>query len=266
MWHIDENPNLSIYFKDIAGSKKLTKKEEFDLFNKIKKGNKKAEGDLIKANLRFVIRVAKNYLNQGIDLSDLISIGNMGLIRAAQLYDGNRNFKFISYAVWWIRQGIIGALAEQSRAIKIPMSVVSRLYKMRKIRDNLIKQRDPVDIFDIANCMKTTENSVKELLDLENRTTYLNSPINDDGGELIDIMSAEEDPPDNGHFVREILENLPERERDIIKSYYGVDCVPMTLLELANQYSITRERIRQIKLMALRRARTSLKFKAYSYN
>jgi RNA polymerase primary sigma factor len=258
-----ENDLVTTYLRDISKYQPLKTDEEARLAREIKKGNKRALDKLVKANLRFVISVARNYQDQGVALTDLINEGNMGLIRAAKRFDEKKNFKFISYAVWWIRQAILQALADQSRFFKVPVNRVGIVYKVGKAAEKLEQKlhRKPLQD-EIAGESGLTNDHVKTAFRIGQRTVSLDSPISDDRESmLIDVISdrrvtsPDEDIEDNSArdaFVRVLAETLQPREEQIIKLYFGLDGEPpYTLDEIGKKLSITRERVRQLRDRAL---------------
>jgi len=263
-----EDGALGLYLRDISDSKTLSAKEEAVLARKIKNGDKQAVEALVKANLRFVVSVARNYQNQGMPLSDLINEGNLGLIRAAYRFDENKNFKFISYAVWWIRQSILQGLADHSRIVKVPLNRVATIHKVGKARIKLEQKfrRIPNDS-EIAKELEIPVNDVTNTLKISNRHTSLDAPVKDDtGGSLMDILDLKDGTPvDNSaeqdSLTREIntvLSSLNPREQSVVKMYFGIDeDTSYTLEEIGQQTNITRERVRQIKDSALKKLKRS---------
>ena len=256
-----ENDNsLLKYFKEIKKSNLLTPEQEVDLAKKIQLGDSDAINILVNANLKFVISIAKDYQNQGLSLSDLISEGNYGLVKAATRFDHTRGFRFISYAVWWIRQSIIQSLNENARVVRLPANVINRLSYLKKEIEKFEfeNERNPIygEILD--------ENNEAIELYMYPRCSSLNDVINDDGDEVIDIIASEEDNTENiivderlKKELTQTLSILDERERDIVKCYYGINtgCEPMTLEAIGEKYLLTKERIRQIKEKSIRKLR-----------
>jgi RNA polymerase primary sigma factor len=262
----NEDPALGAYFKTIPRRPFHTMAEESALSERIRNGDLKAQKELIEANLRFVIRVAKNYVHQGLDLADLVAIGNIGLIRAARSFEGEKNIKFISYAVWWIRQTILAALADQSRIVRIPVNVATKLFRMRKIRDSLSNKNSfKVSNEDLASAMKLPLTEIEMLLSLEISPVWLNAPVDENGTEYVELLPAAEEPVyetnDEDLAVQKALDKLTDRERLVIKAYYGLEGEdPKNLEQIAVQIDLTRERVRQIKVRALQ------KLKAHTVN
>jgi len=263
-----EEGSLGLYLKDIAKHKALTAKEEAEMARRIKKGDKKAVEVLVKANLRFVVSVARNYQNQGMPLADLINEGNLGLIRAAYRFDEKKNFKFISYAVWWIRQAILQGLADHSRIVKVPLNRVATIHKVGKARAMLEQKyrRLPNDK-EIADELQITEAEVTSTLKISNRHASLDAPIKDEnGGSLFDIIRSDDQEDTDqkaieesvGREIEKVLDTLTEREQNVVRMYFGIgEETSYTLEEIGQQLQITRERVRQIKDAALRKLRRS---------
>jgi len=263
-----EEGSLGLYLKDIAKHKALTAKEEAEMARRIKKGDKKAVEVLVRANLRFVVSVARNYQNQGMPLADLINEGNLGLIRAAYRFDEKKNFKFISYAVWWIRQAILQGLADHSRIVKVPLNRVATIHKVGKARAMLEQKyrRLPNDK-EIADELQITEAEVTSTLKISNRHASLDAPIKDEnGGSLFDIIRSDDQEDTDqkaieesvGREIEKVLDTLTEREQNVVRMYFGIgEETSYTLEEIGQQLQITRERVRQIKDAALRKLRRS---------
>lgn len=255
----EEDNSLSKYFKDVRKSVLITPNEEVTLAKRIQEGDSKAVDELVEANLKFVISIAKEYQNQGLSLADLISEGNYGLVKAASRFDHTRGFRFISYAVWWIKQAIILGLNENARTVRLPANVINKLYHLKREIEKFEfeNEREPIygEILD-------SNNEAVELFTYP-KCSSLNHVINEDGDEVIDVIVIKEDEPvfviDDRvkDEISKTLEILDERERNIIESYYGIntDCEPMTLEAIGERYSLTKERIRQIKEKALRKLR-----------
>jgi RNA polymerase primary sigma factor len=255
---------LNLYFKEIKDNKPLSRDEENALMKRIRDGEVGAREILIKANLRFVVGVSRNYQHQGLPLCDIINEGNLGLIRASMHFDETKNFKFISYAVWWIRQGILSALAEQSRIVRLPINRSGDLYKVSKIRSKLEQQfhRSPMAI-EIAREMGIGEQKINDTLNIANNPVSLDAPVGDNSSmDYIDLLEDENlEQPDCGitrtSFKKAIgnaIEALPQREKEIIAMYFGIGKdEPATLDCIAQRFQLTRERIRQIKKSAITR-------------
>jgi len=269
----DEDRSLDLYLREIGETPLITAAEEVELAKKIKKGDQKALEKLTKANLRFVVSVAKQYQNQGLSLADLINEGNIGLIKAAKRFDETRGFKFISYAVWWIRQAILQALAEQSRIVRLPLNRVGTLHKIGKVSSSLQQDlgREPSPN-EIAEELSLTEGEVSDTLKISNSHLSLDAPFSaSEDNSLIDILEDEMQPsPDESLLseslrveIEKALDTLTPREAEVINLYFGLNHEkPLTLEEIGARFSLTRERVRQIKEKAIRRLRHASRSKA----
>lgn len=258
--------SIEKYLEEIGGFSPLPPEEEISLACRIRKGDEDALDQLVKANLRFVISVAKEYQGQGLPLQDLISEGNLGLIKAAQRFDETRGFKFISYAVWWIRQSILQALAEQSRVVRLPLNRVGAINKVGRALEALEKKfgREP-SMGEIADRMEMSSFEVADVLKTSARHLSLDEPFKEDeGNSLLDILESDRYEPPDGDLMRaslreeieKVLSTLKSREAEIVKLYFGLDGDrPLTLEEIGEYFALTRERVRQIKEKALRRLR-----------
>jgi RNA polymerase primary sigma factor len=267
-----ETASLDKYLHDIGKVELITAEEEVELARKIKNGDQAALEKLTKANLRFVVSVAKQYQNQGLNLPDLINEGNLGLIKAAQRFDETRGFKFISYAVWWIRQSILQALAEQSRIVRLPLNKIGTINKINKAYAYLEQEleREP-RADEIAKMLDITEAEVRDSLRNSSRHLSMDASLTqDEDNNMYDVLKSEDSPtPDKGLLyeslkteVNRVIATLPQREADILKLYFGIDSKnPMTLEEIGEQFDLTRERVRQIKEKALRRLKHTSKCK-----
>jgi len=263
-----ESQSLEKYFQEISKVDMITADEEAELARRIRSGDKAALEKLTKANLRFVVSVAKQYQNGSMTLGDLINEGNVGLIKAAEKFDETRGFKFISYAVWWIRQSIMQALAEHSRIVRLPMNRVSSLNKISRTFSELEQkfQRDPM-ADELAEVLEISEQEVENNLKISNKKVSMDAPfINGEGNSLLDVMEDEQiDSTDSSLMhdslrkeVQMALSTLSSRESEVISSYYGLnDSQPLTLEEIGDRYGLTRERVRQIKEKATKRLRHS---------
>ena len=259
---------LDKYLVEIGRAPLISIDEEIELAQKIKKGGpegERAKDKLVTANLRFVVSVAKQYQHQGLTLTDLIDEGNIGLIKAAQKFDETRGFKFISYAVWWIRQSILQAISEQSRIVRMPLNQVGFQSKLAKAVVNFeqANERRP-SVQELADILETDEGKVREALGTNGKKVSVDAPFqDDDSNSLIDIMTDEDAPTTDNNMEREslskdleaALSTLSEREQQVLKMLFGIGCNEMTAEEVANSLSLTRERVRQIKERALRRLR-----------
>ena len=260
-----QNAALDKYLVEIGREELISTDEEVELAQKIHKGDRRALDKLTRANLRFVVSVAKQYQNQGLALNDLIDEGNLGLIKAAQKFDETRGFKFISYAVWWIRQSILQAISEQSRIVRMPLNQVGFQSKLAKAVVNFeqANERRP-SVQELADILETNEGKVREALGTNGKKVSVDAPFqDDDSNSLIDIMTDEDAPTTDNNMEREslskdleaALSTLSEREQQVLKMLFGIGCNEMTAEEVANSLSLTRERVRQIKERALRRLR-----------
>lgn len=260
-----ESASLEKYLQEIGHEDLLTTEEEVELAQKIREGDKRALERLTKANLRFVVSVAKQYQNQGLSLPDLINEGNVGLIKAAQKFDETRGFKFISYAVWWIRQSILQAISEQSRIVRMPLNQVGFQSKLQKAIVSFEQEyeRRP-SVGELADLLETDVSKVQEALGTNGKKVSVDAPFQeDDSNCMIDIMTDDSAPGTDNQMEKEslsadldsALSTLSERERQVLKMLFGIGRNEMTAEEVANSLSLTRERVRQIKERALRRLR-----------
>jgi RNA polymerase primary sigma factor len=269
----ERDESLIRYFGEISDIPLLSSQEEIEIAKKIRKGSRKALTKLIQSNLRFVVRVALDYKNQGLPLADLINEGNLGLIKAAKRFDETKGFKFISYAVWWIKQSILQALAEHSRVVRLPLNRVSVLSRVGKTHDNLeqVFEREPT-VDEIAECLEISSGEVKMVYQIHGRQLSLDAPISDkEGNTLLEITEdAELIPPDepitNGSLKEEIekaFKSISNKEAEVLRMYFGMDMDrPATLEEIGAKFRLTRERVRQIKEKAIIRLRHQSRSKA----
>ena len=269
----DEDRSLDLYLREIGETPLINAGEEVELAKKIRQGDQRALEKLTKANLRFVVSVAKQYQNQGLSLADLINEGNIGLIKAAKRFDETRGFKFISYAVWWIRQAILQSLAEQSRIVRLPLNRVGTLHKIGKVSSSLQQEygREP-SANEIAKELSLTEGEVSDTLKISNSHLSLDAPFSvSEDNSLIDILEDEEQPsPDESLLsdslrleIEKALDTLTPREAEVINLYFGLNHEkPLTLEEIGARFSLTRERVRQIKEKAIRRLRHASRSKS----
>lgn len=259
-----ETASLDKYLQEIGKVDLITADEEVELAQKIKAGDQAALEKLTKANLRFVVSVAKQYQNQGLTLPDLINEGNLGLIKAAQRFDETRGFKFISYAVWWIRQSILQALAEQSRIVRLPLNKIGSINKINKMYALLEQSNErPPTAEEIAKELDMTVNDVKESMKNSGRHLSMDAPlVEGEDSNLYDVLRSGESPNPDKNLIQESLrteierslETLTPREADVVRLYFGLgDQHPMTLEEIGETFDLTRERVRQIKEKAIRR-------------
>ena len=262
-----ESASLDKYLQEIGKEDLITVEEEVELAQRIKKGDQEALEKLTKANLRFVVSVAKQYQNQGLSLPDLINEGNLGLIKAAEKFDETRGFKFISYAVWWIRQSILQALAEQSRIVRLPLNQVGSLNKINKAfaRFEQENERTPSPE-ELANVLDIPKEKVSDTLRVSGRHVSVDAPSsNGKDNNLLDVLVNTDSPNADRGLINESLSTeveralatLTDRERDIIRYFFGIGCPEMTLEEIGEKFGLTRERVRQIKEKAIRRLRHS---------
>ena len=259
-----ETASLDKYLQEIGKVELISAEEEVELAQRIKQGDKIALDKLTKANLRFVVSVAKQYQNQGLSLPDLINEGNLGLIKAAQRFDETRGFKFISYAVWWIRQSILQALAEQSRIVRLPLNKIGSINKINKTYAKLEQEfeREP-NAEEIAEVLDITEQEVKESMKNAGRHISMDAPlVQDEDNTMYDVLKSDEAPTPETELLYESLRKeidraistLTQKEQDVIRLYFGLNgSHPMTLEEIGEKYDLTRERVRQIKEKAIRR-------------
>ncbi len=259
-----ETASLDKYLQEIGKVDLITADEEVELAQRIKAGDERALDKLTKANLRFVVSVAKQYQNQGLTLPDLINEGNLGLIKAAKRFDETRGFKFISYAVWWIRQSILQALAEQSRIVRLPLNKIGSINKINKTYAFLEQSHErPPSAEEIANELDMTISDVKESMKNSGRHVSMDAPlVEGEDSNLYDVLRSGESPnPDRDLMhdslkteIERALETLTPREADVIRLYFGLgEQHPMTLEEIGETFDLTRERVRQIKEKAIRR-------------
>ena len=261
-----ESKSLDKYFQEIGKVELLTAEQEVKLAKKIKKGNEQALNKLVNSNLRFVVSVAKQYQNQGLSLGDLINEGNLGLIKAAHKFDETRGFKFISYAVWWIRQSILQAIAEHSRIVRLSLNRVGTLSKISKAFSALEQdyEREP-SASEIADQLDMNLTEVRDVIKLAGRQISIDKPIKDDeSNNLLNVLPDNQMPRPDEDLLKEslssdmhnVLSQLTEKESLVLKLYYGIDTPrSLTLEEIGEKFNLTRERVRQIKEKALRRLR-----------
>lgn len=272
-----ESQSIDKYLHEISKVDLITAQEEVELARRIREGDQVALEKLTKANLRFVVSVAKQYQGQGLPLNDLINEGNLGLVKAAQKFDETRGFKFISYAVWWIRQSILQAIAEQSRVVRVPLNRTGEFRKTLKVFSELEQRfnREPTPE-EIAEEMEVSVKEVRDSLNLAKKHVSMDAPmIQGEENSLLDVLeNGNERDPDEGLFdsalrtdLRRVLDHLPERNAEVIRLYYGLDGQePMTLEDIGAKYNLTRERVRQLKekgLSKLRKETMNKSLKAY---
>ncbi len=266
-----ESASLDKYLQEISHEELISVEEEVELAQRIRKGDRKALEKLAKANLRFVVSVAKQYQNQGLSLPDLINEGNLGLIKAAEKFDETRGFKFISYAVWWIRQSILQAIAEQSRIVRLPLNQVGSVNKINKILNRFEQENERrPSIDEIADKIDLPEDKIADVLKVPGKQVSVDAPFSDgEESSLLDVLPNANAPMADNELVKESLRNeidralqtLNDRERNIIEAFYGINQPEMTLEEIGDKFGLTRERVRQIKEKAIRRLRQNTKSK-----
>ncbi|MDG1477716.1 MAG: RNA polymerase sigma factor RpoD/SigA [Vicingaceae bacterium] len=261
-----DSASLDKYLQEIGREDLITAEDEVELAQKIKQGDTKALDKLVKANLRFVVSVSKQYQNQGLTLPDLINEGNLGLIKAAQRFDETRGFKFISYAVWWIRQSILQAIAEQARIVRLPLNQVGSLNRINKMFSKLEQEfeRTPSPE-EIADCLDIEEDKVNEAQKISGRHVSVDAPFKDgEDGTLLDVLSNGNSPNADISLINESLQQeikrslstLTDREQDVIILFFGIGIPhPLSLEEIGEKFGLTRERVRQIKEKGVRRLR-----------
>lgn len=258
-----ESASLDKYLQEIGREELVTPEEEVELAQRIRKGDQRALEKLTKANLRFVVSVAKQYQNQGLSLPDLINEGNLGLIKAAEKFDETRGFKFISYAVWWIRQSILQALAEQSRIVRLPLNQVGALNKINKALSKFEQEheRQP-STEELAELIDVPKEKISDTMRVSGRHVSVDAPfVEGEENNLLDVLPNDDSPSADRGLVNESLQTeidralstLTVREREIIKSFFGIGSQEMTLEEIGERFGLTRERVRQIKEKAIRR-------------
>ncbi|WP_167608351.1 sigma-70 family RNA polymerase sigma factor [Maribellus sediminis] len=260
-----ESASLDKYLQEIGKEELITVEEEVELAQRIKKGDQAALEKLTRANLRFVVSVAKQYQNQGLSLPDLINEGNLGLIKAAEKFDETRGFKFISYAVWWIRQSILQALAEQSRIVRLPLNQVGSLNKINKAFSKFEQEHErKPSPEELADSLELPADKVADTLRVSGRHVSVDAPFVDgEDNSLLDVLVNNDSPNADKSLIMESLSKeihralatLTERESDIIRLFFGIGCQEMTLEEIGERFGLTRERVRQIKEKAIRRLR-----------
>ncbi len=264
-----ESLALEKYLNDIGKIDMLTAEEEAELARRIKQGDQEALERLTKANLRFVVSVAKQYQNQGLSLSDLINEGNVGLMKAARRFDETKGFKFISYAVWWIRQSILQAIVEYSRIVRLPLNKVGSYNKVNQAFQSFVQEfeREPT-LDELADLLDMTPREVANVLKGGGRHQSVDAPLSGEDGDatLLDVMASDETALPDEHLMEESLKKelqenlsmLTPREREVLAAYYGLNGQkPLTLEEIGEQFGLTRERVRQVKERAIRRLRKS---------
>lgn len=258
--------SLDRYLQEIGHQDLISTDEEVELAQRIKKGDQKALEKLTKANLRFVVSVAKQYQNNGLSLLDLINEGNLGLIKAAKKFDETRGFKFISYAVWWIRQSIMQAIADQSRLVRIPINQSGTVKRIQKAYNKFEQENGRMPSVDeIADDINLPQDKVEEAMNVEHSHISIDAPLNSDGTKLIDVLPNKNLLPTDKQLIEEglykeikrALQRLTPKEQIIVKAFYGIDQKEMSLEEIGEKTNLTRERVRQIKEKAISKLRTN---------
>ena len=261
-----ESASLDKYLQEIGREELVSPEEEVELAQRIRKGDQQALEKLTRANLRFVVSVAKQYQNQGLSLPDLINEGNLGLIKAAEKFDETRGFKFISYAVWWIRQSILQALAEQSRIVRLPLNQVGSLNKINKALSKFEQEyeRQPSSE-ELSEMIDVPKDKISDTLRVSGRHVSVDAPfVEGEDNSLLDVLPNDDSPMADKGLVNEslnteidrALSTLTDREREIVKSFFGIGCQEMTLEEIGERFGLTRERVRQFKEKAIRRLKS----------
>lgn len=266
-----ENASLDKYLQEIGHEELISVEEEVELARRIKKGDRKALEKLTKANLRFVVSVAKQYQNQGLSLPDLINEGNIGLLKAAERFDETRGFKFISYAVWWIRQSILQAIAEQSRVVRLPLNQVGSVNKINRILNQFEQENERrPSIDEIADKTDMPHDKIEDVLKVNTHQVSVDAPVTDnDGASMLDFMQSDSEPETDSKLVTESLREeianalnvLNERERNVVEAFYGINQSESTMEEIGKKYGLTRERVRQIREKAIRKLKQNTKNK-----
>lgn len=266
-----ESASLDKYLQEIGREDLITVEEEVELAQRIRNGDRLALEKLTRANLRFVVSVAKQYQNQGLSLPDLINEGNLGLIKAAEKFDETRGFKFISYAVWWIRQSILQALAEQSRIVRLPLNQVGSLNKINKAFSKFEQENErKPSPEELAEELDIPVDKIADTMKVSGRHVSVDAPfVEGEDNSLLDVMINDDSPNADRTLINEslskeierALSTLSDREHDIVKKFFGIGVPEMTLEEIGDEFGLTRERVRQIKEKAIRRLRQSSKSK-----
>ncbi|NDP21559.1 MAG: RNA polymerase sigma factor RpoD/SigA [Paludibacter sp.] len=267
-----ESASLDKYLQEIGREDLITVEEEVELAQRIRSGDRLALEKLTRANLRFVVSVAKQYQNQGLSLPDLINEGNLGLIKAAEKFDETRGFKFISYAVWWIRQSILQALAEQSRIVRLPLNQVGSLNKINKAFSKFEQENERrPSPEELAEVLDIPVEKIADTMKVSGRHISVDAPfVEGEDNSLLDVMINDDSPNADRVLINESLSKeiervlaftLSDRERDIVKKFFGIGVTEMTLEEIGDEFGLTRERVRQIKEKAIRKLRPNAKSK-----
>ena len=262
-----ESASLDKYLQEIGREELISVEDEVELAQRIRKGDRAALEKLTRANLRFVVSVAKQYQNQGLSLPDLINEGNLGLIKAAEKFDETRGFKFISYAVWWIRQSILQAIAEQSRIVRLPLNQVGSVNKINRLLNKFEQENERrPSVEELSSQIDLPEEKIDDALKAPSRHISVDAPfVEGEDNSLLDVLINDDAPTTDRSLVLEslhteiksALKGLNERERNVLEAFYGIDQPEMTLEEIGVKYGLTRERVRQIKEKAIRRLRAN---------
>ncbi|MCQ2186474.1 MAG: RNA polymerase sigma factor RpoD/SigA [Bacteroidales bacterium] len=266
-----ESASLDKYLQEIGREEMVTVEEEVELAQRIRKGDKQALEKLTRANLRFVVSVAKQYQNQGLSLPDLINEGNLGLIKAAEKFDETRGFKFISYAVWWIRQSILQALAEQSRIVRLPLNQVGALNKINKAQSRFEQEYERMpSAEELEELVDIPTEKISDAMRVSGRHVSVDAPfVEGEDNSLLDVLVNDDSPNADRSLVNESLtteierslQTLAPREREILRAFFGIGCQEMTLEEIGDTFGLTRERVRQIKEKAIRKLKSNSRSK-----
>jgi RNA polymerase primary sigma factor len=264
-----ESEALEKYLQEIGKEELVSMEEEVELAQRIRKGDRQALERLTKANLRFVVSVAKQYQNQGLSLPDLINEGNLGLMKAAEKFDETRGFKFISYAVWWIRQSILQALADQSRIVRLPLNHVGNAGKISRMLSKFEQENERrPSVEELSECIDLPVDKIDDAMSVSTHSVSVDAPLSDgDDTSLLDVMVNDDSPTADRKLVEESLHEevntalrvLSDRERDIVEAFFGINQPELTLEEIGQKFGLTRERVRQIKEKAIRRLRACRK-------
>ncbi|PQJ80214.1 sigma-70 family RNA polymerase sigma factor [Polaribacter porphyrae] len=271
-----DTKSLEKYFQEVSKIDLITADEEVELAVKIKEGSQRALDKLVKANLRFVVSVAKQYQNQGLKLSDLINEGNLGLVKAAKRFDETRGFKFISYAVWWIRQSILQALAEQSRIVRLPLNKIGSISKINKVYSRLEQKNERIPTYvEIANELDTTVRDVAQSMKNSGRHLSMDAPFREGkDSNLYNVLQADESPKPDRNLIQQsltteidrALDTLSHKEAKVIKMFFGLgQHSPSNLAEIGKTFDLTRERVRQVKQRAIKRLKSKSRTQVLRY-
>ncbi|MCB0807185.1 MAG: sigma-70 family RNA polymerase sigma factor, partial [Bacteroidales bacterium] len=266
-----DSASFEKYLQDIAKVDLITPEEEIELAQKIKKGNQQALEKLVNANLRFVVSVAKHYQHRGLSLQDLVNEGNLGLIKAAKMFDETRGFKFISYAVWWIRQTILLAIAEQSRIVRLPVNKIGTINRINNAKARFEQENDRIPTeTELSEILGIPEHKLKNNIRNSSKHISIDAPVgNEEDKSMVNFMEDEQSPAPEKPLLKQslnkeilrVLETLPDKERKVVKHYFGINEKPMTLIEIGRMMDLSRERVRQLRDKGLRDLRKPSKKK-----